>query len=128
MKGLITVFLLALPAAAQAMGGEGGGAGCGGSCGQAVAAVYAILAALGYWVMHTACKETSNCVKKIGHVVGSVLVIIGLLGLLCGVGSHIKKSMKSCGGKCGSEMGQSGNATDNASMMQHGQMKSAKTK
>ncbi len=78
-----------MPAAAQACGMSGG---CSNS-GLMVSAVYAVLAALGYWVMQNSVKETSACVKRTGVTVGTALVIIGLAGLLCGVASHVKNTM-----------------------------------
>jgi hypothetical protein len=96
MKILIGLFLLGLPAAAQA----GGMGGCGHGCGHAATGLYAVLAALGYWVFQHASKETGCCVKPTGSVVGMALVIIGLLGLLCGVGSHVKGAMhRQCSGE-----------------------------
>jgi hypothetical protein len=110
MKTLIALFLVSLPAAAQACGmagkmgaGMGGGmmgpmAGHGG--GHAATVLYAVLAALGYWVLQHAAKETANYVKKTGAILGMALVVIGLLGFLCGVGSHIRNSMpRSCTGQ-----------------------------
>lgn len=109
MKILITLFFVSLPVAAQACGLTGGSqAGCGqGGCGHAATAIYAVLAALGYWVMQHAAKETANCVKRTGSVVGTTLVIIGLLGLLCGVGSHVKNAIarSSCSYGQGAGMG-----------------------
>ncbi len=113
MKMLITMFLVTLPAAAQAAGMRGG---CGHGGGHAAAALYAVLAVLGYWVAQHAAKETANCIKRTGAVVGMTLVVIGLLGLLCGVGSHIKKSLArscSCSGQ-GEMMG------GGQGMMRHG--------
>ena len=93
MKILIALLLVSVPAAAQACGMSGGCGCCGGSWGHAAAVLYALLAALGYWVLQHAGKETTNLVKKTGTVVGMTLVVIGLLGLLCGVGSHIARGM-----------------------------------
>lgn len=90
MKILITLFFVALPAAAQACGGRGGEHG---GCGIAPFLICAIIAALGYWVAQHAAKETANCIKRMGAVTGTILVIIGLLGILCATGSHVKNSM-----------------------------------
>jgi hypothetical protein len=91
--------LVTLPAAAQAAGMRGGCGDPGGIPVHAVSALYAALAVLGYWVLQHASKETASYIKKTGLVLGMALVIIGLLGLLCGVGSHINKSMeRSCTG------------------------------
>ncbi len=106
IKSLMAISLLSLPAAAQAMGGYGGG--CGGGhkcCGHLAIFIYAVLAVLGYWVLQRADKENGALVKKTGSVIAWVLMIVGLLGVLCGVGSHIKGSMPDkCGGNCPSEM------------------------
>jgi len=95
MKKILTMVLLSLPAAAQAMCSPGGGPcqSCRGGWVLASGALYAAVAVLGYWVLLQAVKETSNCVKRIGDVLGSVLVVIGLVGLLCATFSHIKDSM-----------------------------------
>lgn len=95
MKKILTVVLLSLPAAAQAMCSPGGGLcqSCRGGWVLASGALYAAVAVLGYWVLLQAVKETSACIKRIGDVLGSVLVVIGLLGLLCATFSHIKDSM-----------------------------------
>lgn len=104
MKILITLFLTVLPAAAQACGMAGGGYDHGGyghgGCGSfAPFLICAVIAALGYWVAQHAAKETANGIKRLGSVTGTILVIIGLLGILCAAGSHIKKSM-ACHGSC----------------------------
>jgi hypothetical protein len=102
MKALLTTFGVCLPAAAQAMCMTGSAAGCcaaphGGLMG---GAAYAVIATLGYWVLLHAVKETSTCIKRIGDVLGSVLVIVGLLGLLCAVTGHIRSSLgRCCGGQ-----------------------------
>ena len=93
MKALLTAFFVFLPAAAQACmyGPSCGGPGLGGLM---VGAVYAGVAVLGYWVLLQAVKESASlCIKRIGDVLGSVLVVVGLLGLLCAVAGHVKNSM-----------------------------------
>lgn len=96
MKILIVVLLVSLAVVAQAGGMYGGGQLHGGG-GHAASALYAALAALGYWVLQHAAKETAGFVKRTGVVLGMTLVIIGLLGVLCGVGSHIGKNVsRSC--------------------------------
>lgn len=101
MKVLTGILLLSSPAAAQSMGMPNGPCACGPSTATLLAAaVYAILAAIGYWVLQHADKETHNCVKRTGATVGAVLAIVGLIGLLCGVASHIKTAaapQRSCG-------------------------------
>jgi lipopolysaccharide export LptBFGC system permease protein LptF len=97
----MAAVFVSLPAAAQAMCLSGSGAGC---CaarhgGLLAGAAYAVVATLGYWVLLQAVKETSTCIKSIGDVLGSVLVIVGLLGLLCAVTGHIRSSLgRCCGG------------------------------
>ena len=93
MKILIAMLVASLPAAAQACGmGMPGGEQCGGAGIHAATALYAVLAILGYWVLQHAAKETLKYVKRAGTIVGMTLVVIGLLGFLCGVRSHIKRS------------------------------------
>ncbi|MBU2573282.1 MAG: hypothetical protein KKH28_04310 [Elusimicrobia bacterium] len=101
MKGLITVFLLSLPASAHAMGLRG----CAGNCDPMIgelmsAALYAVVAALGYWVLQHADKEARNYVRRTGLTTGGLLVVFGLLGFLCGIAGHVKTaaSPKTCGG------------------------------
>jgi len=105
MKTLIALFLVSIPAAAQACG-MAGGMGCGmgqmgGQCaGHGATVLYAVLAVLGYWVLQHAAKEAANYVKKTGAVLGMSLVVLGLLGFLCGVVNHARKSMPaSCAGQ-----------------------------
>ncbi len=99
MKMLITLALVALPAAAQACG-MSGGYGRGGCSSFAPFLICALIAALGYWVAQHAAKETANCIKRMGAVTGSILVIIGLLGILCAAGSHIKRNISCNGPRC----------------------------
>jgi hypothetical protein len=94
----MTALFVSLPVAAQAACLFGPGAGC---CsfhhgGLLAGAAYALVAVLGYWVLLQAVKETSVCVKRIGDVLGSILVIVGLVGLLCAVAGHIRGSMGKC--------------------------------
>jgi hypothetical protein len=97
----MTAAFVFLPAAAQAMCMAGAGAGCCGAChgGLIAGAAYAVVATLGYWVLLQAVKETSTCIKRIGDVLGSVLVIVGLLGLLCAVTGHVRNSLGKCCGR-----------------------------
>ena len=103
MKMLMTLVLIALPAAAHAYGGrfDGPGGGHGGEF--APFLICAIIAALGYWVAQHAAKETANGIKRLGAVTGTVLVIVGLLGILCATGSHIKGGMARQGMCCNDE-------------------------
>ena len=129
----MTTALVALPAAAQATGMYGGelhGEAC--PVGMHLAAIlYAGVAALGYWVLQHADKDTRGLVKKTGQVVAWTLIVLGLLGFLCGVGSHITKAAGKCGGKCPSGMmdgGQAGGGGQPAQSMHMERMEKAKTK
>ena len=95
MKILIAMLLVAAPAAAQAMGMHGGGMHGGAGIHLAVG-VYAVLAVLGYWVLQHSAKETVNYVRKTGQVLAWALIVIGLLGVLCGMAAHAKMSAKNC--------------------------------
>ncbi len=89
MKKIVTaLFIFGLPMAANAMCMHGGGRGYGSW--HASGAFYAALAVIGYWVLHHAVKETVNCVKRAGQVLGWVLLVLGLLGLVWGIGGRIK--------------------------------------
>ena len=105
MKMIIPLFFVTLPAAAQAYAGygpgPGGPGGCvHGGCGFGPFLICALIAALGYWVAQHAAKETANCIKRMGSITGTILVIIGLLGILCAAGSHIKRNMACRGFNC----------------------------
>lgn len=100
MKKLFIILLLGAPLAAHAMGGYGERFyGHSQAAAHIAAALYALMAALGYWVLQHAAKETADYVKRTGQVLGWLLIVIGLLGLLCGVTSHVKKY--ACPGECG---------------------------
>jgi len=129
MKTLITMLLVAAPAAAQAMGmgmGMHGSMmkGCCGGCSGAgthlAVVLYALLAALGYWVLQHSAKEAANYVKRTGQALGWALAVIGLLGALCGIGSHAK-NMCHKGGRCsgGEMMMQQGKMEGDMPMMNH---------
>ncbi|HBA60560.1 MAG TPA: hypothetical protein DCZ92_07035 [Elusimicrobia bacterium] len=95
MKILITMLLVSLPAAAQAGGMYGGGHKA--MMGMHFATLlYAVIAALGYWVLQHSAKETAAFVKRTGIGLGMFLVVVGMLGVLCGVGSHVKKQAPCC--------------------------------
>jgi hypothetical protein len=86
--------------------GFGGGPKC---CVHLAIAIYAGLAVLGYWVLQRADKESGGLLKKTGGVIAWVLIVVGLLGVLCGAGSHIKGATPGkCGGNCQGEMSGSG--------------------
>jgi len=106
MKGLIAMLFVSMPAAAQAMqeavgngsahGGMGGGMGMmplmvHPNTGHFAVAIYALLGALGYLVLQHASKETARYVKRAGVTLGMTLVLLGLLGVLCGVGGHARR-------------------------------------
>ncbi len=107
---IAAILFLASPAAAQPMGMPPGPGSCDPMTGTLVtAAIYAILAAIGYWVLQHADKETHSCVRRTGATVGTLLVLFGLAGFLCGVVSHIKKTASSacsCGGGHAGMMGE----------------------
>ncbi len=118
MKILIAVLLTAVPAAAQAMGMHGGMRGgmhgcCSGAGVHMAVALYALMAVIGYWVLQHSSKETANYVKKTGQVLGWSIIVIGLLGIICGLGSHARKNCRCSGG----EMMISGERTGNGPMM-----------
>lgn len=99
MKKTLTVLLLSLPAGVQAMGMHGNMGGCApAASGHLAVGLYALLAALGYWVLQHAAKETAKYSKRAGQLVGWVLIASGLAGLLCGVAAHAKMAG---GHKCG---------------------------
>jgi hypothetical protein len=127
MKLFIAVLLVAVPAAAQAMGmhGKGGYAGSSSASMHLVTVLYALVAALGYWVLQHADKDTRGLVKKTGHVVAWTLIVLGLMGFLCGIGAHVTQSAAKCSGKCPSEMmegGQAGGGGQQAQPMHMGKM------
>ena len=109
MKTLVTLLLMTAPAAAYAMGMHGGmKPGCGPALGLHLAVgLYALLAALGYWLLQHSAKESANYVKRAGQTLGWALLVIGLLGVLCGVTNHAKMGMSPrCGP--GAEMTEAG--------------------
>ncbi len=87
MRTMLTLSLLALPAAARAMYGSG----CGSCSGGLLAgAAYAVVAVLGYWVLQQAVKESVVWLKRVGYALGGILAFVGALGLLCSVTNHSK--------------------------------------
>jgi len=91
MKKILAVLLVSLPAGAQAMGMHGNMHGSQPAAGVHLAVgLYAVLAALGYWVLQHAAKETANYAKRAGQLVGWVLIVSGLAGMLCGVAAHAR--------------------------------------
>ncbi|OGS10923.1 MAG: hypothetical protein A2234_03550 [Elusimicrobia bacterium RIFOXYA2_FULL_58_8] len=109
MKALFALVLIALPVGAQAMGMHGKMCGCAGGGAHAAVALYALLAALGYWVLQHAGKETQAYVKRTGVLVGMTLVIVSLLGVLCGAAKHAKSGMRqACKCQMGAIMAENG--------------------
>lgn len=111
MKKILAILLVSLPAGAQAMGMHGNMRGCPPAAGMHLAVgLYAVLAALGYWVLQHAAKETANYAKRAGQLVGWVLIVAGLAGLLCGVAAHARMAggCHKCGGQ-GQMMTEGGN-------------------
>ncbi|MDA8130267.1 MAG: hypothetical protein M0011_02060 [Elusimicrobia bacterium] len=101
MKKLTALLLLGLPAGGWAMGmGWGGGGYHWGypppAAGHFAAVLYGLLAALGYWVLQHGAKQEKKCAMYGGHIVGWVLIVVGLLGLLCGAMSHARRSYRCC--------------------------------
>lgn len=66
------------------------GAGGGFACGVFSTVLMAAVAALGVWVLRLTEKD-GGPVKRAGQAVGWTLVVIGLLGFLCGSVSHATK-------------------------------------
>lgn len=104
MKKLAIIALLAaLPAAAHAMGmgyGMHGGMRPPHPMGLHLAlALYALMAALGYWVLRHAAAETVKSVRVAGKTVAWFLLVFGLAGMLCALGSHVRRNCD-CGKKC----------------------------
>lgn len=88
--GLLTSALAASTAWACA-GKAAGGCAHGGGCGTLGGALLAAIAALGYWTLSRAEKD-SGAAKRAGQATGWVLVVVGLLGFLCASASHIAKN------------------------------------
>ncbi|OGR78563.1 MAG: hypothetical protein A2X32_04740 [Elusimicrobia bacterium GWC2_64_44] len=119
MKKLtILALLAALPAGAHAMGMGGGwhGGMYGGMrpphpMGLHLALMlYALMAALGYWVLRHAAAETEKSVRVAGKTVAWFLLVFGLAGMLCALGSHIKSNC-GCNKKCGWQEAQGAEAS-----------------
>lgn len=66
-------------------------------CGHLSAVLLAATAALGYWVLRNAEKD-SGYVRWAGRGVGAILLLGGLAGFLCGTVSHMTGAggMKGC--------------------------------
>ena len=101
MKWMLTSLVLAAPRLALAAcdhahaAGECAHGGCGG--GHVGIVLMAVVAALGYWVVQHSQKD-SGAIRWGGRVVGWVLLVMGLLGFVCGSMSHMKghKSKQQC--------------------------------
>jgi len=93
IKTILTALLVSLPIGAQAMGMYGyGGRYAPGAGVHMTTVLYALLAALGYWVLQHAAKETVNYSKRAGQVVGWTLITAGLAGMLCGLTAHVRSA------------------------------------
>ncbi|MBI5744510.1 MAG: hypothetical protein HY952_08175 [Elusimicrobia bacterium] len=95
MKKLIAFLMVIMPAGAQAMEMGHGMGMMRGPHPMGVhftVLLYGILAALGYFVLQhaVAFKEPPKCFMVMGRLTGMVLIIVGLLGIFCGVAAHVK--------------------------------------
>ena len=102
MKKLTALLLLGLPAGGWAMGmGWGGGGYHMGyqnpASGHLYAVLYGALAALGYWVLQHGARQEKKCAMWGGHITGWALIIVGILGLLCGAMNHGRRNARCCG-------------------------------
>jgi hypothetical protein len=126
MKILTALLIVAAPAAAQAMGMKcampGGGCGSGAGTHFAVG-LYALLAALGYWVLQHSAKEAAGYVKRTGQALGWILAVVGLLGVLCGVAGHGRRMAHKTGRCGGAEMTEPAKMGDMSEMRSNCPMK-----
>lgn len=90
MMRLTLAVSVLFPAVASACEGGHG-------CDALAVALMAAVAGLGVWVLRWTEKDTGT-IKWAGQAVGWVLIVVGLLGFLCGSVSHAMKgwSQKSC--------------------------------
>ena len=88
------------------MGGPGMGAGAHGG-GLVAGALMAGVAALGWWLLTRAHKETERALLWSGRVVGWVLLAGGLAGFLCAGLSPAARAMRACS-SCSMQGSQSG--------------------
>jgi len=105
MKMILAALTMFVPGVVSAcercamMGGAAmGHGGCATGCGHLALVLMAAMAALGYWVLHQSSKD-SGSVRRAGQVAGWVLLVVGLLGVLCGAAGHARKmggAMKLC--------------------------------
>lgn len=93
---IFALTVMAFPSVALACGS--GGCGRGGGHYFLGVALMALLAVLGLWVLRNAEKDP-KWIKWAGRVVGWLLVVIGLLGFLCGALSHGMKQANGYGNK-----------------------------
>lgn len=94
MIRLISMALVLFPAGAWACGSTPAASGAcasGHGCGAFSVALMAAVAALGVWVLRSVEKD-GGLVKRAGQTVGWALVVVGLLGFLCGAVNHAVKS------------------------------------
>ncbi len=99
MKSFTTLLLLSLPAVARACmcGAPGGCCAPHGHGGLLAGALFAAVAALGYWVLQHADKQARKLIQRTGQITGFTLVVLGLAGLLCSVVGHVKDKACCCG-------------------------------
>ena len=89
MMRLAMAVLILFPAGASAC--EGGHA-----CDALAVSLMAAVAGLGVWVLRSAEKDSGSS-KRAGQAVGWALVVVGLLGFLCGAVNHaLKGRSRSC--------------------------------
>lgn len=102
MKWVLAVVMTGWPrvaAAACEHGAGGGGCSHEQGCGRLAVALMAGVAALGYWVLRHADKD-AGAVRWAGRSAGWVLLTVGLIGLLCGSLSHVRRAVsgaRQCG-------------------------------
>ena len=94
MKWVLAIVVMAASRVAAAGCEHGAGVGgctSGKGCGYLALALMAGVAALGYWVLRHAEKD-SGAVRWGGRAVGWMLLVVGLGGLLCGSYSHLQRA------------------------------------
>lgn len=91
MRMIAILLLAAAPASAQGMWMQSAAVQPVGS--HLATALYGALAALGYWVLRSAAKEGAAYVKRAGQAIAWFLIVIGLLGVLCGASMHVRDNL-----------------------------------
>ncbi len=90
MAGLAEAFVTGSAFAACGRGAGAGTTECVGGLG--ATALIGVVAALGYGVLRYAEKD-SGAVRWAGRVAGWVLLVVGLLGFLCGAVNHGRRGL-----------------------------------